>query len=128
MRVCNLCARSACVIIALSEVMFLSSVMRILDGTRSNCTLKHHTLLHQDQFASSSAGPTKPKGNVRSVATSTDQKFEKPNVSGFNGAVFQSSDVYLNVVPVRVSCGNKSVVTYAFLDQGPQQLFAISDY
>ena len=87
--------------------------------TKSNCTLKHHTLLHREPSGSTNTNkPSNRKISTKSVGTSTERNSGPSEVSNYSTTVFNSSDVYLNVIPVRVSAGNKSVVTYAFLDQG----------
>ena len=96
----------------------------------NNCTVEgctgsfHHTLLHpQKQFkppstsSSSSSGiatsPTQTENIKACSIVNTDSTICKP----------LSADVYLCVVPVRVFFNNRSVVTYAFLDQGSTHSF-----
>ena len=86
--------------------------------TRSNCNLKHHTLLHRSPPTVDYRIPTFKDTSSKSVGTSTESHSDTLNVSNFHGSVFKSDNVFLNVIPVRVSCGDNSVLTYAFLDQG----------
>ena len=81
--------------------------------------MKHHTLLHRKPSGSTNTNkPSNRKISTKSVGTSTERNSGPSEVSNYNTTVFNSSDVYLNVIPVRVSAGNKSVLTYAFLNQG----------
>ena len=77
------------------------------------CNQKHHVLLHRD--ARSNADPS--KGNNSLNDHSIDSQ---PNGANFLGAfvVSPSGKVFLNVIPVYVESGSKSVLTYVFLDQG----------
>ena len=81
--------------------------------TKVGCNQKHHVLLHRDER--SNADPS--KGNNSLNDHSIDSQ---PNVANFLGAsvVSPSGKVFLNVIPVYVESGSKSVLTYAFLDQG----------
>ena len=87
--------------------------------TKSNCTLKHHTLLHRDSSFSTNRSRTQyPRTSSKDVGTSTNEDSGSATVSGFSTTVPSSDSVYLNVIPVKVSARNKSILTYAFLDQG----------
>ena len=87
--------------------------------TKSNCTLKHHTLLRREPSGSTNTYKlSNCKISTKSVGTSTERNSGPSEVSNYSTTVFNSSDVYLNAIPVRVSANNKSVLTYAFLDQG----------
>ena len=87
--------------------------------TKSNCTLKHHTLLHRDSSFSTNRSRTQyPRTSSKDVGTSTNEDSDSPTVFGFSTTVPSSDSVYLNVIPVKVSARNKSILTYAFLDQG----------
>ena len=62
-------------------------------------------------------------------STSTSNSIENTNVSSAlvcNKIHAESSSgaVYLCVIPVRIAHKNKSILTYAFLDQGSTHLFA----
>ena len=87
--------------------------------TKSNCTLEHHTLVHQEPSGSTNTNkPSNCKIPSKSAGTSTERNSGPSEVCNYSTTAFNSSDVYLKVIPVRVSAGNKSVLTYAFLDQG----------
>ena len=75
------------------------------------CELKHHALLHREVDRSNPvAVPTSQSSAPSSNCAST---YFTGQTCGTN-----AGSVYLNVVPVCVSVGNKRVNTYAFLDQG----------
>ena len=82
----------------------------------SGCTRRHHFLLHTEfgdpRRASSSTA-------TRGLSDSTPQQ-SQGSTSNFNGATVTKSanNMCLNVVPVKISSGLKTVLSYAFLDQG----------
>ena len=87
--------------------------------TKSNCTLKHHTLLHRDSSFSTNRSRTQyPRTSSEDVGTSTNEDSGSATVSGLSTTAPSSDSVYLNVIPVKVLARNKSILTYAFLDQG----------
>ena len=80
----------------------------------------HHTLLHRSVDSK--------KLNTCEKSTSTSDAIENTNVSSALlsnkiRAESSSGTVYLSVVPVRVAHKNKSILTYAFLDQGSTHTF-----
>ena len=80
----------------------------------------HHTLLHRSVDSK--------KLHTCEKSTSTSDTIENTNVSSAllsNKIRAESSfgTVYLCVVPVRVAHKNKSILTYAFLDQGSTHTF-----
>ena len=84
----------------------------------------HHALLHpQKQFKSSSTSSSSSPG----VATSPTQteNVKACSIVNTDSIICKplSADVYLCVVPVRVFFNNRSVITYAFLDQGSTHSF-----
>ena len=86
--------------------------------TKNGCKQKHHLLLHQERR---DVSPSKDKPcpssieQARNLPTNT-----KPHSTNFLAAsnITVGSNVFLNVVPVYVETGSKSVLTCAFLDQG----------
>ena len=70
-------------------------------------------LLHRDERSNADLS----KGNNSLNDHSNDSQ---PNGANFLGpsVVSSSGKVFLNVIPVYVESGSKSVLTYAFLDQG----------
>ena len=86
--------------------------------TKNGCKQKHHLLLHQERR---DVSPSKDKPcpssieQARNLPTNT-----KPHSTIFLAAsnITVGSNVFLNVVPVYVETGSKSVLTCAFLDQG----------
>jgi len=115
-RLCDNCAKRGHV----SKFCFSKSKC-----THANYRFKHHTLLHRDL---PSHVATKEASNfkrlTKSVGTSTESSNDNSTVSGLTATVFVSDSAYLNVITVRVSCGNKSVITYAFLHQGSTATFS----
>ena len=98
--------------------------------TKNGCKQKHHLLLHQERrdvsptskdescrTASSIAIDKSPSSleHARNLPTNT-----KPHSTNFLAAsnITVGSNVFLNVVPVYVVTGSKSVLTCAFLNQG----------
>ena len=87
--------------------------------TKNGCKQKHHLLLHQecrDVFPISKDEPCHLSiEHARNLLTNT-----KPHSTNFLAAsnITVGSNVFLNVVPVYVETGSKSVLTCAFLDQG----------
>ena len=79
--------------------------------TKVGCNQKHHLPLHGDKRTN--ANPSKGSSNDHSVDSQPDGVI-------FLGAfvVSRSGKVLLNVIPVYVEYSSKSVLTYAFLDQG----------
>ena len=80
----------------------------------------HHTLLHRSVDSK--------KLHTCEKSTSTSDTIENTNVSSALlsnkiRAESSSGTVYLCVVPVRVAHKNKSILTYAFLDQGSTHTF-----
>ena len=72
------------------------------------CNRKHHSLLHNPNGPSQEADqrPTADK--------------PAPNVKQTVGMTSTQSLVFLRILPIRVTCGNKSVHTLAMLDDGSQ--------
>ena len=73
------------------------------------CGYKHHTLLHD---------PNRPRDVVKNPSTSTP-----PAPASLNTTVAATASkglVFLRILPVRVSHGNKTIHTLAMLDDGSQ--------
>ena len=86
------------------------------------CNRKHHSLLHCSRREASPATPCSASTSTKS-ATATPAPTAQPTTnatSNFTGAsaVKSNSNVFLNVIPVEVVTCGKSMMTYAFLDQG----------
>ena len=81
----------------------------------------HHTLLHRHDVQ----GSGKPSSN--DVGTSISESSERPKITcAFTDTKDGSSShsqVFLCIVPVKVSHGGKEITTYAFLDQGSTHSF-----
>ena len=80
----------------------------------------HHTLLHRT--------PSEEEGEVekRDVSSSEsvlESKTTKCHFTKQDSSNDSNSQVYLCVVPVKVTYGNKTLCTYAFLDQGSTNSF-----
>ena len=71
----------------------------------------HHTLLHLPRRNETTSQTRQPDSNVASTCSTS------------SNADIGSSGVYMCVIPVKVYYGSKSVVTYAFLDQGSTHTF-----
>ena len=82
----------------------------------SGCTRRHHFLLHTE-FGDSR--PASSSAATRGSSDSTPQQ-SQGSTSNFSGATVTKSanNMCLNVVPVKISSGSKTVLSYAFLDQG----------
>ena len=86
------------------------------------CNRKHHSLLHCSRREESPATPCSASTSTNS-ATATPAQTAQPTTTtttNFTGAsaVKSNSNVFLNVIPVEVVTCGKSMMTYAFLDQG----------
>ena len=81
--------------------------------TVEGCRMKHHTLLHQERNRASRATSGGQPGTGTASITQKTVAMTSTMQSGGD-----SSKVFLNIVPVRVTAGNNSVDTLAFLDQG----------
>ena len=103
---------------------YFSKKHKTNDCKRTNiCKVKgckgtfHHTLLHN---CNSSRGISQASDNDKPFGNTIQLKYgERDSGIGGTQAVTcsQASDgVYLCVVPVKVIHGNKTVITYAFLD------------
>ena len=80
----------------------------------------HHTLLHRT--------PSEEEGEVekRDVSSSEsvlESKTTKCHFTKQDNSNHSNSQVYLCVVPVKVTYGNKTLCTYAFSDQGSTNSF-----
>ena len=86
--------------------------------TVSGCGRKHHFLLHRDQPNRQARTPeTTSSPNENSTMTpSADGASESSKC--FACASNAKSQAFLNIVPVRISAGKKTVCCFAFLDQG----------
>ena len=85
----------------------------------TGCKQKLHSLLHRPKPSGNNWSPTTNTSDIpeNSQSSTTDQQEQRrPKFSGV--AAIQTSSVYLNVVSVQVSAGDKTVNTIAFLDQG----------
>ena len=82
----------------------------------SGCTRRHHFLLHTE-FGDSR--PTSSSAATRGSSDSTPQQ-SQVSTSNFSGAtvIKSANNMCLNVVPVKISSGSKTVLIYAFLDEG----------
>ena len=82
----------------------------------SGCTRRHHFRLHTE-FGDSR--PTSSSAATRGSSDSTPQ-LSQGSTSNFSGATATKSanNMSLNVAPVKISSGSKTVLSYAFLDQG----------
>ena len=82
----------------------------------SGCTRRHHFLLHTE-FGDSR--PASSSAATRGSSHLTPQQ-SQGSTSNFSGATVTKSanTMCLNVVPVKISSGSKTVLSYAFLDQG----------
>jgi len=86
--------------------------------TVGGCKFKRHELLHDSDHGSfeQSTAEDKTQGvsNTHGTATVGASSSNVPSYSVTTGM----SVVFLNIVPVRITCGDKQVVTNAFLNQG----------
>ena len=81
----------------------------------SGCNQKHHFLLHR----ANSSGAKQPVADKANSSATFESKPQQPSSSSFAGAfAIKPSSVYLNIIPVKVSAGNRSIDIFAFLDQG----------
>ena len=87
------------------------------EASVGGCKFKHHELLHDSNcgsFEQSTAqGRTQGVSNTHGTATVGASSSNVPSYS----VTTCMSVVFLNIVPVRITCGDKEVVTTAFLDQ-----------
>ena len=86
--------------------------------TKNGCKQKHQLLLHQERR---DVSPSKDKPCPLSIEHAenflTNTKSHSTNFLAASN-ITVGSNVFLNVVPVYVETGSKSVLTCAFLDQG----------
>ena len=80
--------------------------------TVEGCDKLHYRLLH---FMESSDKSPSKETDPNAVCSVVDANVARPKVSGLS--------IYLNVVPVVVSHGEKRIATYAFLDPGSSVSF-----
>ena len=98
--------------------------------TKNGCKQKHHLLLHQEHHNVSPTSKHEPCHTAFSILIDKSHSSiehaqnlptnTKPHSTNFLAAsnITVNSNVFLNVVPVYVETGSKSVLTCAFLDQG----------
>ena len=86
--------------------------------TVSGCGRKHHFLLHRDQ-------PNRQARTPETTSSPNENSTMTPSAEGasesskcFACATNAKSQAFLNIVPVRISAGKKTVCCFAFLDQG----------
>ena len=79
---------------------------------KSDCNERHHTTLH-DYFIE--------RGRMAMAKKGTNTKEQ------FNGLTSTIKDVFLQIVPVTLHANNKSIETYALLDNGSQSTFLRQD-
>ena len=84
----------------------------------SGCGRKHHFLLHRDQ-------PNRQARTPETTSSPNENSTMTPSAEGasesskcFACASNEKSQAFLNIVPVRISAGKKTVCCFAFLDQG----------
>jgi len=86
--------------------------------TVDGCKVKHHELLHDSTRGSFEQSTAQDKmhgvSNTHGTATVGAPSSNVPSYS----VTTDMPVVFLNIVPVRTTCGYKEVVTNAFLDQG----------
>jgi len=86
--------------------------------TVGGCKFKHHELLHDSNHGSfeqsSAQDKTQGVSNTHGTATVGASSCNVPSYS----VTADMSVVFLNIVPIRITCGDEEVVTNAFLDQG----------
>ena len=83
--------------------------------TVSGCNQKHHFLLHR----ANSSGAKQPVADKANLSATSESKPQQPSSSSSAGAsAMKPMNVYLNIIPVKASAGNRSIDTFAFLDQG----------
>ena len=89
-----------------------------------NCTgTLHHSLLHRIKPAPSTSSNKVLNNEMKQPVT--DSSTETTTSAAVQQEVFQTSstNVYLNVVPVKVKYEDQEISTYAFLDQGSTSTF-----
>ena len=76
-------------------------------------------MLHRPKpYNNNSSSETNTSGIPENSQPSTTGQQEQPRSKFSGGAAVQASSVYLNVVQVQVSAGDKSVNIFALIDQG----------
>jgi len=85
--------------------------------TKKGCkNPKHHTLLHDEERDQS-------KEVAQGQSERSDSEKVCSSLQNMNKEETKSSLPLLATVPVRVSCGEREILTYALLDSGSQQTF-----
>ena len=108
---CDNCAKKG----HIANYCFSKSLCKVTD-----CKQKHHSLLHRPKpSGNNNSSPATSTSDIpeNSQSSATGQQ-QQPRPKFSSVAAIRTSSVYLNVVPVQVSAGDKYVNTFAFLDQG----------
>ena len=100
-----------------------------------SCGKKHHTLLHEDTKSMPYSSSPANSNNVNTVQTAPQQKSintdENPEiplvVNKIKNTSSESSHVFLPVLPVKISNGNKSVTVKALFDSGSDSTLLAQD-